>query len=97
MRVCPSFRPSDGPSDDMLVGNLCLGSGPVGDDDLWYHHREIFIFRCVLASLYIRGSVRRSVTLSLKSREINIFEQKSSRGGVKGGAPVVSWEGPDAS
>ena len=23
---------------------MLLGSGPVGDDDIWYHHREFFIF-----------------------------------------------------
>ena len=31
----------------MLAIQLVLwlgGSGPIGDDDLWYHHREIFRF-----------------------------------------------------
>ena len=54
------------------------------------------IFRCVLASLYegmsvrpsVRPSVRRlvgwSVTLSSKTREINIFEQNIVIGGILG-------------
>ena len=50
------------------------------------------IFRCVLASLYdglsvrpsVRPSVGGSVTLSSKTREINIFKQNIVIGGILG-------------
>ena len=31
------------------VSFVVRGSGPVGDDDLWYHHRQIFSFFSGLA------------------------------------------------
>ena len=29
------------------VSFIVKGSGPVGDDDLWYHHREICFFLAI--------------------------------------------------